>query len=170
LRQRIKVLSGRVDEGIEVILIFKNEDFACILGGKLELAVDKFVFFELNRIDSTPRRPLSDKFGLIMSDCEELFLIALNFFRKWDFVKFMIEEMEALIDRLVRILYFEVSFGMDVLSQMLDQRKQALLPLHLQQVLFFERLRLLLLICRWFLLLALDWNWFGFGQQVPVES
>ena len=98
MRQRIKVLSGRVDEGIEVILILKKEDFACILGGKLELAIDKFVFFELNRIDNTPRRPLSYKFSLIMSNCKELFLIALNFFRKWDFVKFMIEEMEALID------------------------------------------------------------------------
>jgi hypothetical protein len=59
---------------------------------------------------------------------------------------------------------------MDVLSQMLDQRKQAFLPLDLQQVLFFERLRLLFFICRWFFLLAFDWNWFGFGQQVPVES
>ena len=98
MRQRIKVLSGRVDEGIEAILILKKEDFACILGSKLELAIDKFVFFELNRIDNTPRRPLSYKFSLIMSNCKELFLIALNFFRKWDFVKFMIEEMEALID------------------------------------------------------------------------
>jgi hypothetical protein len=59
---------------------------------------------------------------------------------------------------------------MDVLSQMLDQRKQAFLPLNLQQVLFFERLRLLFLICRWLFLLAFDWNWFGFGKQVPVES
>ena len=68
LGQFAQVLSGNVDEGVEVVLVLEQEHSARILTGKLSLANDKFMIGEFNRINPTPGTPLPHQLKLLKSN------------------------------------------------------------------------------------------------------
>lgn len=97
-------------------------------------------------VNQPPRAPFSEDFLLLQSNSKQFFLVPFNLFWQRDLVQRMLQSQETLSYVLVAILYLDESVRMDVLGEMLDQRKSRVFPFYLQQIRLDKRRRLFSII------------------------